>query len=385
MSTRKRGNRWWVDFSYGRARFRFPSPENSLAGSRAYEALLRQKLAKGEDLTATTNPKVNRTYSFKEFVAKWFEVYVKNNNKPSEIKRKKCTLHAHLVPYFGKYQLTDIKSLDIEEFKTAQLKNGYSSKSVNNHLSILGKCLRTAVDWEIIKTVPKLKALKVQPQKFDYLSEDEAKRLLLTATGLWHDMILTALYTGLRICELTALAWDDVNLTEKVLTVKNSFSNGILGSTKSNKIRYIPLTDELTELFKGFQKDKGFIFTNDQGGNLQPEACRRNLHHICEQANLRQIGWHTLRHTFASRLAEKGVSIMAIKELLGHSEIRTTMRYAHLGPLVLREAINILANEPISKNCHNNVTNDNFQENSVTKFLTQKINFIPVNTKETSI
>jgi hypothetical protein len=61
------------------------------------------------------------------------------------------------------------------------------------------------------------------------------------------------------------------------------------------------------------------------------------------------------------------------------------MRYAHLGPLVLREAINILADEPTSKNCHNNVTNDNFQENYVTKFLTQKINFIPVNTKETSI
>jgi integrase len=347
MSTRKRHNKWWVDFSHNGHRFRFPSPDNSLAGSRAYEALLRQKLAKGESLMTNPDPKINPTYNFKDFVEKWFEVYVKNNNKPSEIKRKKCTLRKHLLPHFGEYQLDKIKSLDIEEFKTEQIKKGFSAKSINNHLGILGKCLRTAIDWEIIETVPRLKLLKVQPQKFDYLSEVEAERLLLTATGIWHDLILTALYTGLRFSELTALSWEDVNFKEKVLTVKNSFSNGILGSTKSNKIRYIPLTDELCKLFKQFQKDKGFIFVNSEGKNLKTNSCLRNLYWICDKAGLRHIGWHTLRHTFASRLAEKGISIMAIKELLGHSEICATMRYAHLGPLVLREAIDIFSNQQI--------------------------------------
>lgn len=385
MSTRKRHNKWWVDFSHNGRRFRFPSPDNSLAGSRAYEALLRQKLAKGEDLTATTSPKASPTYNFKSFVEKWFEVYVKNNNKPSEIKRKKCTLRKHLLPYFGKYQLDKIKSLDIEEFKTEQIKKGFSAKSINNHLGILGKCLRTAIDWEIIKTVPRLKLLKVQPQKFDYLSEAESQKLLMTATGIWHDLILTALYTGLRFSELTALSWEDVNFKEKVLTVKNSFSNGILGSTKSNKIRYIPLTDKLCELFKQLHKDKGFIFINSEGKNLKTNSCLRNLYCICDKAGLRHIGWHTLRHTFASRLAEKGISIMAIKELLGHSEIRTTMRYAHLGPLVLREAIDVLARPATPNFCHKNVTINNFRENFETKFLSQKVNSMPINIKGTSV
>ena len=385
MSTRKRHNKWWVDFGHNGRRFRFPSPDNSLAGSRAYEALLRQKLAQGEDLGATTNPKADPTYNFKSFVEKWFEVYVKNNNKPSEIERKKYTIKNHLIPYFGKYLLTEIKTFNIEEFKTDRMKRGLSAKSINNHLGILGKCLRTAIDWEIIKTVPRLKLLKVQPQKFDYLSETEANQLLATSTDLWHNMILTALYTGLRFSELTALSWEDVNLKEKVLTVKNSFSNGILGSTKSNKIRYIPLTNELCELFNRFQKDKGFIFINNEGENLKPDSCRRNLHWICEKANLRLIGWHTLRHTFASRLAEKGISIMAIKELLGHSEIRTTMRYAHLGPLVLREAIDILA-QPANPNFrHKNVTIGDLRENFPTKFIAQKINFMPINIKGTSV
>jgi hypothetical protein len=92
-----------------------------------------------------------------------------------------------------------------------------------------------------------------------------------------------------------------------------------------------------------------------------------------------------LRHTFASRLAEKGVSLVAIKELMGHAEVRTTMRYAHLSQLTLRQAIRVLEHPKNISLCHNSVTNDNFGENSEAKFVTQKVNFMPVNTKETSV
>lgn len=71
-------------------------------------------------------------------------------------------------------------------------------------------------------------------------------------------------------------------------------------------------------------------------------SCLRWLHKACRKAGLRNIGWHTLRHTFASHLAQNGVSIMLIRELLGHSDIRTSMRYSHLTPLATREAIKSL-------------------------------------------
>jgi len=378
MSTRKRGVRWWVDISYNGLRYRVPSPDNSLAGSKAYEAVLRQKLAKGESLAPEP---INQIYTFKEFSAKWFEIYVKNNNKPSEIIRKDSILKVHLLPYFGKYQLTDIKSFGIEEFKTLKINKGYNPKSINNYLGVLAKCLKTAMEWEIINSVPRIKPLKVQPQKFDYLTEAEAEQLLNTATGVYHSLIKIALYTGLRFSELVALSWDDVNLKDKVLTVTHSFSGGVLGSTKSNKIRYIPLIDELCELFRTLPVEyQRFIFVNQNSSHYLAEACRRNLHWICDKAKLRHVGWHTLRHTFASRLAGNNVSVMAIKDLLGHSEIRTTMRYAHLGPMVLRDAVLTL-----DKNSrHNPVTTSNFRENLEVNFLAQKINFTPINTKETS-
>ena len=379
MSNRKRGNRWWVDFSHNGLRYRFPSPDNTLAGCKAYEALIRQKLANGENVSIMEKT-VDHSCSFKEFSKKWFDVYVKNNNKPSEIKRKECSLRAHLVPYFGKYQLTDIKSLSIEEYKASQLKKGYNPKSINNHLSILAKCLRTALDWEIIKIVPRIKMLKSQPNKFDYLTHEECEQLLNTATGIWHNMILTVLYTGVRIGELLALSWEDVNLKDKVLTVKNSFSAGILGSTKSNRIRYIPLVDELCELLESLKQDKGFIFIDPKNHYPSPEACRRNLGWICDKAHLRHIGWHALRHTFASHLAANNVSVMAIKDLLGHSEIRTTMRYAHLGPLVLRDAVMTL--EKSAR--HKNVTTPKFEENLEANLLTTNINFFSINNKKTS-
>ncbi|MFZ2310673.1 MAG: site-specific integrase [Patescibacteria group bacterium] len=380
MSNRKRGGRWWVDFSYNGLRYRFPSPENSLAGCKAHEALARQKLANGENISIMGNA-IDHTCSFKEFSEKWFELYVKTNNKPSEIKRKRYTLSSHLVPYFGKYQLTDIRSLSIEEYKTYKLKKCYNPKSINNHLSVLAKCLRTALDWEITKTVPRIKMLKSQPNKFDHLTQEESEQLLSTATGKWHDMILTALYTGVRIGELLALSWEDVNLKDKVLTVKNSFSAGILSSTKSNRIRYIPLVDELCELLESLQQDTGFIFIDPENNNYpSPEACRRNLGWICEKANLRHIGWHTLRHTFASRLAANSINIIAIKDLMGHSEIRTTMRYVHLAPHLLRDAIMTLQKSPR----HKNVTTPNFEENFEANLLTKNINFFAIDTKKTS-
>ena len=104
------------------------------------------------------------------------------------------------------------------------------------------------------------------------------------------------------------------------------------------------------------------------GLRFKPECSRTTLHSICDKANLRHIGWHKLRHTFASRLAEKGVSMATIKELMGHSDIRTTMRYAHLRQHVLKDAIKVLETPQIIKLRHNSVTNEDLR---ITNFVNQ--------------
>ncbi len=355
MSVIKRSNKWWVDFSYRGVRYRLPSPDNSKNGSKAYEAMLRQRISLGKNLIPDITFQIPK---FKDFAKKWFKNYVEINNKPSAIKSKKTHLNGSLIPYFGNKRLLNITSLDIEEFKVKKLKT-VTAKTINNQVGTLMKCLRTAVDWGIIDKVPITKPLKVAPSEFDFLSEEEANRLLQASTGPFYTAILLALHTGMRFGELMALDWKQINLANRQITVKQSFSNGILGSTKSNRIRYIPMTKDLFDHLLNLSSKEGYVLRRSNNKRFRPKYSIVVLHDICEKAKLRHIGWHKLRHTFASRLAEKGVPMVAVKELMGHSDIRTTMRYAHLGQHVLMEAISVLESQQKINICHNNVTIDN--------------------------
>lgn len=343
MSIIKRGKSYWVDFSFKDIRYRYRSPDNTFAGAKNFEALLRQRLAKGLPLIDSPQNFMQKII-YKDFVREFFDNYVKINNKFSEIRTKRSALDAYLLPYFGKLDLKDISSYKIENFKAVRQQQGLSNKYINNLLCVLSKSLRVAEDWGLLEKLPKIKHLKVAQQKYDFLSLEESRQLLNHANGMMRDLIILALHTGLRFGEIIALTWQDVNLTKNILTVSKSVSRGLLGSTKNNKLRYVPLSRELVVMLESrkLHSQHNLIFPNRVGNFLIQERCRIWLHQVCESANLRKIGWHTFRHTFASRLAENNVSMRTIQELLGHSDTNTTMRYAHLSPLVLQEAIKTL-------------------------------------------
>ena len=357
MSVIKRGQKWWIDFGHRGIRYRLKSPDDSQAGARAYEALFRQRLAQGLPLQA---PVIKKSLKFREFAEKWFEAYVKINNKPSAIKGKKTDLNSALIPYFGSKRLNEITSLDIEEFKSKRLKH-VKAKTVNTQVGNLMKCLRTAVEWGELDKIPITKPLKTDPPDFDFLSEEEAKRLLNASTGHYYTAILLALHTGMRFGELMALDWENVKFSHRQIVVKHSFSNGVITSTKSNCIRYIPMTKDLFDHLIKLEPKEDFVLKGPDNIRFRPECSRTTLKEICDKANLRHIGWHKLRHTFASRLAEKGVSMAAVKELMGHSDIKTTMRYAHLGEHILRAAITELETPQKMNLRHNSVTSGNLE------------------------
>ncbi|MDP2630223.1 MAG: tyrosine-type recombinase/integrase, partial [Candidatus Uhrbacteria bacterium] len=289
------------------------------------------------------------------------ETYVKTNNKSSEQRYKRSVLRKHLVPLFGRLPLNQISPIKIEEFKVLGLKNGLAPKSVNNCLSILRKSLNDARDWEIIENVPKMKFLKVPPSKFDFLSEDECGQLLAAISDqFWYSMVLTAMKTGLRLSELIGLRWEDMSLSRQMLSVKRGIVRGVVGSPKSNKERHIPLTLELCDVLRQRAKKEGWVFSVRNDNPLDHKTPSDALTRFCKRAGLRCIGWHKLRHTFASHLAMKGVPLKAVQELLGHSDIQTTMRYAHLSPSALRDAISVL--EP--KSSENNIFGQRVDSNA---------------------
>ncbi len=310
MAVRMIKKSWWVDFRANHMRYRKRSPENSRTGAQAFEAMLRQKLARGESIE-DIEKKAEQEQTFAEFAEKWHAEYVVPNNKHSEQRSKRYVLNSALIPFFGHLPVGKITTYHTEQFKAAWVKKGVSNKTIKNYLTVLNKCLSTAYDWlELKGAPPKIKWPKCNPTSPDFLSADKCEMLLSHANGTVREMILTALRTGMRQGELKGLQF--------------------------------PIDADVYEMLFNRKRGTGRVFVDADEEPFDYHRMERRLTKACKDAGLRKIGWHTLRHTFTSQLLVRGVPITAAQQLLGHANITTTMRYAHLAPSTLREAIDLL-------------------------------------------
>jgi integrase len=342
MGVRKLKHSWWIDFQFNRKRIRKRSPVNSRRGANEYELAIRQKIARGE---AIGRDQKEQELRFEQFAWKWFDEYVVSNNKHSEQRAKRIVLRSSLIPFFGKMLVADIRAQHIERYKAQALKAGLSRKTINNRLTILRKSICTAYEWLALPGAPPtITWLKCSPTVADYLSPDECALLLPHARGITYEMLLTALRTGMRQGELRGLQWSSIDWQNRSITVQHSRCDysSELTSPKSNRLRHIPMDIDVYEVLLARKKSTGYVFLNANGKPFDSQCLLRRLARVTHRAGLRNIGWHTLRHTFASHLAMRGVPMTAVQTLLGHSSITTTMRYAHLAPATLRAAIDML-------------------------------------------
>ncbi len=328
-----------------RERIRKVAPVQTKRDAERYERELRREMLLGvraaDDNREEVKPK--ETPTFAAFVKTFEETYVKTNNKPSEAETKKSIFKKHLVPAFGKLKLDQIGSREIEAYKAKKLDKKLSAKTVNNHLTVLRRTLAVAQEWGDLAVIPPVKWLKAPEPEFDFLTFEEADRLVEAAEPDWRPMILVGLKCGLRQGEILALRTDDTDLVVGRIMVRRSVTRGIVTTPKSGKSREIPLGDTVLRALKGCRHLKGeLVFCDERGAMLSKGECKHPLWRACKRAGLRRIGWHVLRHTFASHLAMRGVPLKAIQELMGHATIEMTMRYAHLSPDVRRDAVRTL-------------------------------------------
>ena len=319
-------------------RVRKRSPIQSKAGADEFEHQLRTTL-----LTPTRTAK--EVPKFSVFATEFMQTYVIANNKPSERSMKASILKHHLLPAFADMQLNDIKMHPIEIFKASLLAKGLSRKRVNNILACLGKMLRYAHEVELIEFVPRVMLLKIPQQKFDFLTFDELSRLVEAVKGdsERRALVLLGADAGLRQGELIALQWGDVDWVAGALTVRRSSWKGVIGTPKSGRERKVPLTARLMAALKAHRHLKSeLVFCHADGRPFTQSAIEAALRFGCKRAGLRIIGSHVLRHTFCSHLAMRGAAPKAIQELVGHSTLSMTLRYMHLAPSALCEAIDLL-------------------------------------------
>lgn len=323
-----------------RTRVRRVPPVQTRRGAEQYERHLRESLLSG---TYGTKEIVKNAPTVEDFSNLFMSTYAETNNKPSEVQSKRTIFATHLVPAFGRVRLDRIGQQEIELYKTGKLKDGLSPKSINNHLTVLRRMLAIAVEWGKIDHVPPIKWLKVPDPEFDFLDFEEARRLVQSASGEWGTMVLLGVKTGLRQGEILALRWGDVDLVGGRLVVRRSIVRGVVGTPKSGRSREVPLSDEMLKALKAHRHLRGeLVFSNGEGRAFTKNECKHPLWGACKRAGLRRIGWHVLRHTFASHLVMRGAPMKAVQELLGHATIDMTMRYAHLSPDARRDAVRLL-------------------------------------------
>ncbi|MEM9459498.1 MAG: site-specific integrase [Myxococcota bacterium] len=196
---------------------------------------------------------------------------------------------------------------------------------------------------------------------FDFLDFDEARRLVKAAGHApdpWCAMIPTTLWSGLRLGELRALRWDDVDLVAARLHVRHAADDkNTLHPPKSGLPRIVDLPRKAVAVLRGHQHLRGrFVFCREDGSMLTNWDCSSRslepegdgpLMKVCRKAGLRRIGWHVLRHTYASHLVMRGATLTEVKELLGHASLDMTMRYLHLSPAARKAAVALLDAAPL--------------------------------------
>lgn len=251
----------------------------------------------------------------------------------------------YLIKYAGDIELNKIDTRIVDKFINTTFTR--TQRGAHQYYRTLKAALTKAVEWNYITINPftKVKFPKLSKTFPVFLFEDELIIILAnTQYQLLKDIITVAFYTGLRLGELVNMRWSWIDFLQNQITVKctDDFQ------TKSKKERIVPMSDKVRLiLFRRFYSalhiSDEVVFYNKKGKMLYQETISKQFKRIVRKSNLNdKIHFHTLRHSFASLLVQKGVSLYVVKELLGHEDLATTQIYSHLDKNNLITAITLL-------------------------------------------
>jgi len=332
--------RFYLDY-YDRNRRRVQKlVKNVTTWQGAHEALKNAVLKEHYEECGIKESK--QQIKFKEFADIFIENYSRINKR--SWKDDKYRLQK-VVNFFGDIYLHELTPLDVEKFKAEKLKEGVTKSTVNRYMAILKTMFNIAITWGYTKDNP-VREVRFFSEKDNLkeriLIEEEEDRLFEASSEHLIPILIVALNTGMRRGEILNLKWSQIDYHIKEIRVEN---------TKSGKPRIIDINSHLlTELMrlKNKAQDSQYVFLNPKTGKPYKKL-QTSFNGACRRAGIEGLRFHDLRHTFASRLVERGIDLIRVKELLGHSSVKMTERYTHSNREERKKAVELLCRESANK------------------------------------
>jgi integrase len=326
MALYQRGRIWYADYYANGARFQESTGKANRREAEKHLALRISEVQRG----VFVKP-VNIT------LPEFSDRYIEHAKAHKRSWKRDVQMLGHLRGFFGNAKLREITPSRVEEYQQARMKD-VAPATVNREMAVLKHGYFLAERWGLHQGTNPVRLVKFLPEnnlKFHTLSEDDERVLLFASPPYLREMILFALNTGLRTSDIFNLQWVEVDIEQQRLKkiVK-----------KSDRPLSLPLNDRAFAIIEARQaiKHGPYVFYNPMTGDRFKDV-KGALAAAAKRARVGKITWHMFRHTFASRLTRDGVDIVTVKELLGHSNITTTMRYAHSNDDAKRRAVQRLA------------------------------------------
>ena len=273
-----------------------------------------------------------------------FQRFLKDNPKVTFVSQ----VTTHVIDQYKVFRKDSLvnpngQPVESEDDIKEHTRKGARAHTINFEISALKTIFNVAIKWGYTKENPtkgvkKLKVTDAKPVRF--LSTEECKALLDTCPPDLYPIYFTFLNTGMRKAELENLEWDDIDFQRQKIRIRRKEH----WQPKTGE-REIPISAQLLELLRELKQKRGkkpkasYVFSDKSGGKMKTKL-REKLIQIAKAAGIPDLTKvHTLRHTFASHLVMAGVDLPTVKKLMGHSDIETTMIYAHLAPDHLSKAV----------------------------------------------
>ncbi len=331
MAVRRRGNGFQIDVGHGNTRWRGTAETEREA--KIIEAQVRADLVAGKPVSQVTQGiPVNDLGRLQSRVVA--QVWKGTKAEKTAVMNSKAA-----VDFFGsEYPVNALTTDRIDGYILDLERIGNSNATINRKLAALSKMLRFAHKRDWIEALPHFERKKEGQGRIRYLTKEEESALVDAAWGYGDhaDLWMFLIDTGLRMGEALKLTWMDVYTYTQPLDGSPPAGRVTVWGSKNGESRTVPLTSRCNKMLRaGWGSNTSF--------GMSDHSARHVLDKTKQRAGLgSDVVLHTMRHTCASRLVQAGVPILTVKEWLGHKSIQVTMRYAHLAPQNLFDALEAL-------------------------------------------